>query len=250
MGTINILGHSISNRGLKGDVDLAWQSVQSGGRQCCVACANPHALVTASQDGLFAQALKNAEILLPDGAGIVLAAKALNQSLPERVAGTEFFLELTRRADEGGTMGCFFLGSSESVLAQIVERLRKDFPTVRVCGTHSPPFKETFSEQDTLEMVKRVNAAAPDMLWVGMTAPKQEKWVYANRDSLDVPFIGSIGAAFDFYAGTKERAPRWVRDMGLEWLPRLIREPGRLWRRNFISTPAFAAMVVKQKFND
>ncbi len=250
MGTINILGYSINNSDLKGAIDLAWRSMQSGGHQCCVATANPHALVMASQDGLFAQALKNAEILLPDGAGIVLAAKVLNQSLPERVAGTEFFLELTRRADERGTMGCFFLGSSESVLGQIVERLRKDFPTVRVCGTHSPPFKETFYEQDTLEMVKRVNAAAPDMLWVGMTAPKQEKWVYANRNSLDVPFIGSIGAVFDFYAGTKKRAPGWVRDMGLEWLPRFIREPRRLGRRVFVSTPAFVAMVMKQKFSD
>ncbi len=101
-----------------------------------------------------------------------------------------------------------------------------------------------------MEMVKRVNAAAPDMLWVGLTAPKQEIWVYANRDSLDVPFIGSIGAAFDFYAGTKKRASGWVRGMGLEWLPRLIREPGRLWRRNFVSTPSFVAMVMKQKFSD
>jgi N-acetylglucosaminyldiphosphoundecaprenol N-acetyl-beta-D-mannosaminyltransferase len=110
----------------------------------------------------------------------------------------------------------------------------------------SPPFKDEFDEADDAAMIAAVNAARPDVLWVGMTAPKQEKWIYRNHDRLDVPFTGAIGAAFDFYAGTKKRAPQWVGQMGLEWLPRLVREPRRLWRRNLVSTPKFLYKVLAQ----
>jgi N-acetylglucosaminyldiphosphoundecaprenol N-acetyl-beta-D-mannosaminyltransferase len=248
MTTIGILGYPVSNRGLQADVDLACRALDDRSVPCCIACANPHSLVVAASDPDFAAALKNAELLLPDGAGIVLAARLLGRPLPGRVAGMDFFLELTRRARGRGGLRYFFLGSSPEVLQRIVDRLAREVPEIIVCGTASPPFKEDFSDADNAAMIAAVNAAKPDVLWVGMTAPKQEKWIQANRGRLSVPVIGAIGAVFDFYAGTRQRAPQWVCDLGLEWLPRLVREPRRLWRRNFISTPVFLARVLKQRF--
>ena len=96
-------------------------------------------------------------------------------------------------------------------------------------------------------MIEAVNTAKPDVLWVGMTAPKQEKWIYQNRDKLDVKFIGAIGAVFDFYAGTVKRPHPIFQKMGLEWLPRLCSEPRRLWRRNFVSNPLFMLRVIKAR---
>lgn len=125
--------------------------------------------------------------------------------------------------------------------------MNKNFPNVNVCGTYSPPFKAEFSEQDNQAMADAINAANTNVLWVGMTAPKQEKWIYQNKDKLNVNFIGAIGAVFDFYSGSKKRAPDWVCKMGLVWLPRLLREPGRLWKRNFVSSPLFLIEVFKQK---
>jgi N-acetylglucosaminyldiphosphoundecaprenol N-acetyl-beta-D-mannosaminyltransferase len=127
--------------------------------------------------------------------------------------------------------------------------MNKYFPSVKVVGTYSPPFKDVFSEDDNEKMVRSINQVRPDVLWVGMTAPKQEKWIYEHMDKLDISLACAIGAVFDFYAETKGRAPEWVRRLGLEWLPRLINEPVRLFKRNFISSPLFLFYVFKQKFS-
>ncbi len=248
MKTVTILGYQTSAAGLDGDINEALSIIESKTTGHYVACSNPHSLVEAKRDGVFSQALSAADILLPDGIGIVLAAKMLGHALSERVAGSDFFLELSRRAEVHGGLRYFFVGSSDMVLERIVKRLRSEFPHVEVCGVYSPPFKEELSDEDDDDIVRRVNQARPDILWVGMTAPKQEKWIYKNRRRLDVPLTAAIGAVFDFYAGTRKRAPQWVCKMGLEWLPRLVREPRRLFRRNFISSPMFLLMVLQEKF--
>ncbi len=240
--------YSISNRGLAGDVELAWQFIKSGGAGAYMACANPHSLVVASKDALFESALKKADILLPDGTGIIIAAKILGLPCTEKVAGTDFFLGLSRKANEEERgLKYFFLGSSEKTLKLIEERMKRDFPRIEVCGTYSPPFKAKFSREDNEAMIDAVNNAGADVLWVGMTAPKQEKWIYENRDKLNVPLTAAIGAVFDFYAGTRKRSSGfWIRT-GLEWLPRFLKEPGRLWERNLKSTPIFLGWVLKEK---
>jgi len=248
MSVVNILGYSVSNAGLQKDAKVAMDFVVNNQKSKYMACANPHSLVEAVSDSAFKQALHKADILLPDGAGILLAAKILNLDVKERVAGTEFFIELTRLCNEKGQVNVFFLGSTEQVLEGLVKQVNKAFPNVNICGTYSPPFKAEFSEQDNQEMADAINAADTHVLWVGMTAPKQEKWIYQNKDKLDVNFIGAIGAVFDFYSGSKKRAPEWICNLGLEWLPRLLREPGRLWKRNFVSSPLFLIAVFKQKF--
>ena len=115
--------------------------------------------------------------------------------------------------------------------------------------TYSPPYKPEFSEDDNAAILAAINAADPDLLWIGMTAPKQEKWAKAHWDRLDIHcHCGTIGAVFDFFAGTVERAPKWWLDHNLEWLYRLLKEPRRMWKRNFVSTPKFLALALKEKF--
>jgi len=245
--TIDLFGYEISNRGLNGDVEFASQALVDGHKPIFMACSNPHSLVTAAKDEEFQEALRHTDLLVPDGAGILLAARALGTSIPERVAGFEFFLYLTQNLAKRGGARYFFLGSTNVVLSHIVDKMQKEFPEIAVCGTYSPPYKETFSDAENAAMVEAINDTHPDVLWVGMTAPKQEKWIYKHRDSLNVPFIGAIGAVFDFYAGTKKRTSPFWQKMGLEWLPRLLREPRRLWRRNLVSTPIFLYWVAKEK---
>lgn len=246
--TVSILGYKTSASGVRGDIDASWEIVKSGQKNKYVACTNPHSLVVARSDTYFSEALENADILLPDGIGIVLAAKILGFDLTERVAGSDLFLGLSEKANSNGGLRYFFLGSTQEVLDKMTERLNREFPNITICGALSPPFKSKFSDADDKQMIDAINQSRPDVLWVGMTAPKQEKWIYKNKDKLDVPLMGAIGAVFDFYAGTVKRSPEWACKMGLEWLPRLVREPRRLFRRNFISSPLFLWMVFKAKF--
>lgn len=244
---VNILNYQTSASGIGGDIESAWEYIHSEEKGKYIACINPHSYVVAQSDPYFKQALKNSDILLPDGVGIVLAAKILGADLTERVAGSDLFLGLSEKANKSGGLKYFFLGSTQEVLQKITDRLGKEFPNITICGVLSPPFKAEFSADDNQHMIDQINKAKPDVLWVGMTAPKQEKWIYQNKDKLDVPVMGAIGAVFDFYAGTVKRSPEWVCKMGLEWLPRLLREPRRLFKRNFISSPLFLLAVFKQK---
>ena len=140
-----------------------------------------------------------------------------------------------------------FLGSSEKVLALIQERATVDYPNLEVV-TYSPPYKSEFSEEDNQAMIQAINKANPDLLWIGMTAPKQEKWTYQHWKELDIHcHVGTIGAVFDFYAGTVERAPLWWQKHSLEWLYRLLFEPKRMWRRYVIGIPLFLWNILKEK---
>jgi len=173
-----------------------------------------------------------------DGAGLLLVGRLRGIVFPDRIAGPDLVPRLSDALARGGGARYFFLGSTEEVLAKIEANVARSWPSIRVVGTLSPPFRETSDEEEAAQ-VAAINAARPDVLWVGMTAPKQELWVARNRHRLEVPLVGSVGAAFDYLAGTKTRGPLWFRKHGLEWLPRLAMEPARLWRRTFLSAPLF-----------
>jgi len=244
---VTIFGYRISNAGLEGDIERAWELIGSGTPGSYMACANPHSLVQASKDPLFGRALKDAAILLPDGTGVVFAARVLGLPISERVAGYEFFTALSGRAQGREGLSYFFLGSSEPVLERIRSRLSVDFPGIRICGAYAPPFEDEFPEDENSRIIESINAARPDVLWVGMTAPKQEKWIYQNRERINAPLIGAIGAVFDYYAGVKTRPGHMWRKLGLEFVGRFIREPIRLWHRNFVSTPIFLGWVARER---
>ena len=203
---------------------------------------NPHSYCISKKDKAFQTALMTSDVLLPDGIGIVWAEKVLNENSIKKIAGYDLFMHLMNRANEHNHR-VFFLGASEQTLQKIKTRAEQDYPMLEV-HSFSPPYKTIFNEEDSKLMCDKVNNVKPHVLFVGMTAPKQEKWVSSNKNMLQAGVICSIGAVFDFYAGTVKRPSQFWINLGLEWLPRLIREPKRLAKRNFVSTPKFILEVL------
>ena len=252
---------------------------------------NAHSYNTARKDELFAEALTNGDVLIPDGVSIVKACRWIKaKSLPkERIAGWDLFefemnkleecgmknVECGVNSEECGAnnssldnsqsasadhsklkiqnskfrerpLTVMFMGSSQKVLDLIVKRAAEVYPHLKIV-TYSPPYKPEFSEEDNKAIVEAINAADPDLLWIGMTAPKQEKWTYSHWEELDIHcHVGTIGAVFDFFAGTVERAPIWWQRHGLEWLYRLLKEPKRMWRRYIIGNTLFLWNMLKE----
>ena len=253
---------------------------------------NAHSYNTARKDELFAEALTNGDVLIPDGVSIVKACRWIKaKSLPkERIAGWDLFEFEMNKLEECGmkNVECgvnseecgmnnssldnsssasadhstfntqhsplsssqrtvMFMGSSEKVLDLIVKRAAEVYPHLKIV-TYSPPYKPDFSEEDNKAIVEAINVADPDLLWIGMTAPKQEKWTYSHWNELNIHcHVGTIGAVFDFFAGTVERAPMWWQRHGLEWLYRLLKEPKRMWRRYIIGNTLFLWNMLKEK---
>ena len=222
-------------------------AISRGANHTTLFCANPHSLVVAKNDNVFLAALNAADILIPDGAGIVIASKMLGGTIRRRITGSDIMAGLAERWNRKQGKSFFFLGSSAEVLNKIKNRMSAEYPNIQVRGVHSPSFNNTFSEDENEQMIGLINRAAPTALWVGMTAPKQEKWIHEHLSRINVPFVAAVGAAFDYFAGTKRRASTSFQNAGLEWLPRLFREPRRMWRRNLVSTPVFLYYVLRQK---
>ncbi|MCC8996106.1 MAG: WecB/TagA/CpsF family glycosyltransferase [Nitrosomonas sp.] len=249
----NIAGYRVSTQDARACVTdiVSWvknnEPVGKKNENCrWLACMNPHSYAVALRDQPFSQALHAADWLIPDGIGVVFASKLLGGQIRERVTGSDIFQGVLEELNRTNSYSVFFLGSTDETLNAIRTRMSEDYPNVRLVGTYSPPFKPVYSQDELNAMVAVINAAAADVLWVGMTAPKQEKWIFENRTRLNVKFAGAIGAVFDFYTGQVKRSHPFFQRMGLEWLPRLIQQPRRLWRRMFVSAPIFVFHVLRQ----
>ena len=202
---------------------------------------NAHSFNTVQIDKDFGEALESSNILLPDGVSVVWAMRMLTGKKLKKVAGADlFFYEMKRLNTIGGK--CFFLGSSNDTLQLILKRAAIEYPNVKVYS-YSPPYKPVFGEEDNKAMIDEVNAVQPDVLFIGMTAPKQEKWAHSHFDELQVGHVCCIGAVFDFYAGKINRAPNWMIKIGMEWFYRLVKEPKRMWRRYLIGNLKFAGYL-------
>ena len=243
----DILGYQVNALPVAACVDEVFAHVLKGKGKRWFACLNPHSYAVALGDPPFAKALRDADWLVPDGIGVVHASRFLGGRINERVTGSDLFLGLHERMNSAGGVSVFFLGATEETLTSIRARMALDYPNIRVAGTYSPPFKTVYTEAEISEMIETVNKAQVDVLWVGMTAPKQEKWISENLPNLDVKFAGAIGAVFDFYTGKVKRSHPVFQKLGLEWLPRLLQQPRRLWRRMFISAPIFVGHLIKQR---
>jgi len=206
---------------------------------------NPHSFITATKDIEFKKALHESDILIPDGSGIVFATKYIYHKNIKKIAGADLHQYLLQEINKKSGK-IFYMGASENTLKKIISRIEIEYPHIKV-ESYSPPFKNKFSDKENKEIIFNINKFNPDVLFIGMTAPKQEKWLHQHKDQLNFTIASSIGAVFDFYAGTVKRSSLFWINLHLEWLPRLIIEPRRLWKRNFISTPLFIFNIIKCK---
>ncbi|TWJ04626.1 N-acetylglucosaminyldiphosphoundecaprenol N-acetyl-beta-D-mannosaminyltransferase [Mucilaginibacter frigoritolerans] len=207
---------------------------------------NQYSYCIAEKDGEFRDALAQSDILLPDGVGIVLAVKLFTGIKIKKIAGATAHKHLLSELNKKSGR-CFYLGSSLNTLNKIEERLATEHPNI-TAKFYSPPYKPKFNEKDNELILDIINSFKPDVLFVGMTAPKQEKWAYEFKNKLDVNVICSIGAVFDFYAGTVKRPRKfWIR-LGLEWFIRLLKEPKRMSKRYLRYGPFFIYMILKKYY--
>lgn len=208
-----------------------------------IAFCNVHMAVTARTDDELAVALEEADVVLPDGAPIAWTLRRLGASHQERISGPDFMWKTLEIANERGLKASFY-GGSQSTLAKLTMTIQTHFPNIKIGVAISPPFRTlTLSEQ--AYYITQINVAQTDFLFVGLGCPKQEKWMYQHKNSVNATMLG-VGAAFDYHAGTITRAPKWMQGMGLEWLQRLLSEPKRLWKRYLVTNTLFIWHVTKQ----
>jgi N-acetylglucosaminyldiphosphoundecaprenol N-acetyl-beta-D-mannosaminyltransferase len=200
-----------------------------------VAVTGMHGVMEAQRDASFREILNAADCVVPDGMPLVWLGRRQGFTLKRRVYGPELLDRFCQWT--GARYRHFFYGGALGVADRLADTLEKRYG-IQVAGTHSPPFRSLNAEEDR-EIVRMIRAAAPDVLWIGLSTPKQERWMYEHRSVVGVPVMVGVGAAFDINAGIKEQAPGWMREHGFEWLYRMLQEPRRLWRRYLLLGPQF-----------
>src|SRR3954465_5065968 len=209
---------------------------------CAVAV---HALTVAHTDEEMKRALLGSSLVVPDGMPLVWAANMLGENLPHRVYGPELMRRYSQRCAAQGHKVWLYGGRDQGHLVQLALRLRQRHEGIKIVGGYAPPFRPpTNQEEDAI--AAQINAAKPDVLWVGIGVPKQEKWMARMRDKLDVPVMAAVGAAFDFHAGRISQGPAWMQDRGLEWTYRIAQEPRRLLPRYLYYNPRFLLSFARQ----
>ncbi|MBC8448637.1 MAG: WecB/TagA/CpsF family glycosyltransferase [Chloroflexi bacterium] len=237
---LRILGIRVDAVNSTQTLDIIEQIVREG-RPRQVATVNPEFVVAAQANEPFRRALNAASLALPDGIGLLWAARLLGQRLPERVAGSDIVPRIAERSAARGWR-LFLLGSAPGVAERAAAQLVARYPDLVVAGTYAG--SPAAAEED--DIVARVRAARPDILFVAYGAPAQDLWIVRNLERLDVPVCMGVGGTLDFIAGVRKRAPRWVQRLGLEWLYRLLQEPWR-WRRQ-LALPRFALAVLGERW--
>lgn len=241
---LEIVGTAVSVTDYAAALD-AFDAAIAGGERIYICCAPASTLIYARRDSALAAALSDADIVTPDGMGVVFAARLLGETLPDRVYGPDLMLMQLQRAAKSGQRMWFYGGHDENALRTLLDALEERFPSLRVAGAWSPPHRP-LTEDETHEIVARINADAPDVVWVGLGTPKQDVWMHEMRGRLSAPVLCGVGAAFDFHAGRVAQAPRRVQNLGLEWLFRMTRDPRRMLSRYAATLPHFALLVLWQ----
>lgn len=245
---INIGGTGISNITLEETIECFDQWIDKGEKKrVCVTPVN--CVVWASKDPTLQQLYNDADLTLCDGVPLIWASKFIGKgTLRGRVTGLDLLPQYIARCHEKSYTQ-FFLGAKEGVGELLKKQTEATYPGIQIKGVYSPPFAEKFSDEENEKMIAMINAAAPDILWVSLTAPKQDRWIEEHFHRLNVHIAIGIGGAFEVAAGLIDRAPAFMQKNGLEWLYRFYKEPRRLFRRYLIEAPAFIPLVLKQKRN-
>ena len=200
-----------------------------------------HGIMAAHRDPRLKAILNAAELFAPDGILVVLIARIRGFTLEKKNTGPDLMREFSKIADVKGYK-YFMFGDTEDTLQLLEAKLKSAFPGLRIVGLHSPPFRPPTPDEDE-SIVHAINKAKPDVLWVGLGMPTQDRWIYEHRDRLNVPVLVGAGASFKFLSGSVKRAPSWLSNWGFEWLWRMFQEPRRVWRRVFVDAPQFVSLV-------
>lgn len=244
---VNILNVNV-NTGNKGSILNEASRLVDNNKKFYICTINAYLAVKANEDRELLKILNNAEIVIPDGMPMVWYSKLSGKPIPGRISGYEFFYDFSKIANKSNYSYFFFGGTNDMVLGGVRNRLEKEFANVEVKGLLCPPFMDTFPDEFDDYVISTINKCKPDILWVGLSAPKQEKWIYKNIDRLDIKMAFGIGAAFNFYANMVRRAPLWMQKAGLEWLFRMFAEPKRLFKKYMVNNTKFIGLVIKDFF--
>lgn len=207
-------------------------------RQKIYICVCPvSTIMECKRDEKVLMSVNSADLVTPDGMPMVWIGKINGHKNIRRVYGPELMQSICGISEKNGYRN-YLYGSSPDVLGKLRERLNKKYPNLIISGIFSPPFRQLSKDEDD-KVTEGINNSNSDIIWVGLGSPKQDLWMYGHRDRINAPVMVGVGAAFDFLAGTKLQAPRWMRESGLEWFFRLITEPKRLWRRYLVDNTLF-----------
>jgi len=240
---INVQGVRISGINLDSASDEIHQAIKN--RQKGYICVTGvHGVTEAQDEPIFRQILNNAFLVTPDGMPMVWMGKLAGDEDIQRVYGPDLMLKVCEEGIEHGTRH-FFYGGNDGVAEQLKANLEEKFPGLEVVGTYTPPFRP-LNEKENKDLKAMVKKTKPDIVWVGLSTPKQEKFMSEYLDQLDTTLMFGVGAAFDFHAGLVPQAPSWMQTCGLEWLYRLIQEPKRLWKRYLRNNPLFLLRAAGQ----
>ena len=210
-------------------------------RYVCI--CNAHSVVTAFQDPPFAEVVRLADMVAPDGAPVAWMMRRMGHPNQQRIDGPDLMWSFCKAAKEGDP-GIFLYGSTDETLRRLEANLLANFPALRIAGRYAPPFRELNAQEDDA-VVQMINSSGAGIVWVGLGCPKQEFWMAGKKGRIDAVMVG-VGAAFSIHAGNIHRAPLWMRNAGLEWLHRLAREPRRLWRRYLVTNTLFILKAAQQ----
>lgn len=239
--SLEILGNKIDMVQIEDVIEIMdYWIQQEPSKNHWIVATGMHGVVEGTRNEKFKNMLKSADLWVPDSISVVWLARMNGFNLKRRTAGPDVFREFLKFSNERGYKN-YFYGDTNETLVKLKEKLGKELPNMAK-EFFSPPFRKLSPEEDE-EVIRKINAAKPDVLWVGLGLPKQETWIFEHKDRLEVPVIVGVGAAFKFEAGSVKRAPAWMRNIGLEWLWRLFQEPKRVWRRIFIDAPRFFWLV-------
>ncbi|MCA9942326.1 MAG: WecB/TagA/CpsF family glycosyltransferase [Anaerolineales bacterium] len=244
---VNVLGVGISSLNLDKTIQIITRWIQEKNQSHYVCVTGVHGVMESQQDEYLRQIHNRAGLVTPDGMPMVWLGRLNGYRDMSRVYGPDLMLALCKASLNGG-FSHYFYGGAEGVPELLAKQLTEKFPGLRVAGTYSPPFRSLTTAEDE-KIVQQINKANPDIVWVGLSTPKQEKWMAAHIEKLQAPVLIGVGAAFDFHAGLKKQAPMWMQRNGLEWLYRLLSEPKRLGKRYLVNNPKFVLLALLQILN-
>ncbi len=241
---VNILGVNVSAINMQDALDVIGGWV-SNREHHYVTITGVHGVMESQRDPAIREMHNQAGLVTPDGMPLVWVSHRRGFPDVGRVYGPDLMLELCKASGESGYRH-YFYGGGDGVANLLAERLHERFPQLEIVGTYTPPFRALTTEEDE-DIVRRINNSQADIVWVGLSTPKQEKWMSSHLGRLDAAAMIGVGAAFDFHAGLKRQAPRWMQKRGLEWFFRLVSEPRRLGKRYLINNPSFIVLIMLQE---